>query len=96
MDYSAIETLTITLNGAHQRKNAAVAVMTLEVLRQYYALIVEDDDLRQGLRAYGLAWRLGDGRQTPRILIDGAHNPEGAETLALRFEILIRTSGFIS
>ncbi len=33
-----IEPLTITLNGAHQRTNAAVAVMTLEVLRQYYAL----------------------------------------------------------
>ncbi|MFC5652079.1 bifunctional folylpolyglutamate synthase/dihydrofolate synthase [Paenibacillus solisilvae] len=77
-----IEPLTITLNGAHQRTNAAVAVMTLEVLRQYYALIVEDDDLRQGLRDAAWPGRLEMLKTSPRILIDGAHNPEGAETLA--------------
>jgi dihydrofolate synthase/folylpolyglutamate synthase len=77
-----IEPLTITLNGAHQRTNAAVAVMTLEVLRQYYALIVDDDDLRQGLRDTAWPGRLEMVQTSPRILIDGAHNPEGAETLA--------------
>ncbi len=77
-----IEPLTITLNGAHQRTNAAVAVMTLEVLRQYYALIVEDDDLMQGLRDTAWPGRLEMVQTSPRILIDGAHNPEGAETLA--------------
>lgn len=77
-----IEPLAITLNGAHQRTNAAVAVMTLEVLRQYYALIVEDDDLRQGLHDAAWPGRLEMVKSSPRILIDGAHNPEGAETLA--------------
>ena len=77
-----IEPLTITLNGAHQRTNAAVAVMTLEVLRQYYALIVDDDDLMQGLRDTAWPGRLEMVQTSPRILIDGAHNPEGAETLA--------------
>lgn len=77
-----IEPLTITLNGAHQRKNAAVAVMTLEVLRQYYALIVEDDALLEGLRLTAWPGRLEMVSHSPRILLDGAHNPEGAETLA--------------
>lgn len=77
-----IEPLTITMNGAHQRKNAAIAIMTLEVLRQYYALIVEDEDLAAGLRETAWPGRLEMVSDNPRILLDGAHNPEGAETLA--------------
>lgn len=80
--FRSIDDLTITLNGAHQRTNAAVAVMTLETMRQYYALIVEDDDLREGLRSAAWPGRLEMVSQEPRILVDGAHNPEGAETLA--------------
>ncbi|KRE74665.1 bifunctional folylpolyglutamate synthase/dihydrofolate synthase [Paenibacillus sp. Soil750] len=80
--FRPIPNLSITLNGEHQLKNAAVAVMTLEVLRQYYATIVEDSDLQKGL--VGTKWpgRLEMVSQEPRILIDGAHNPEGAATLA--------------
>ncbi|CAH1214950.1 Folylpolyglutamate synthase [Paenibacillus allorhizoplanae] len=80
--FRPIPNLSITLNGEHQLKNAAVAVMTLEVLRQYYATIVEDVDLQKGL--VGTKWpgRLEMVSQEPRILIDGAHNPEGAATLA--------------
>jgi dihydrofolate synthase/folylpolyglutamate synthase len=74
---------TITLNGAHQLKNAAVAIMTLEVLRQYYALIVEDDVLFRALRDTKWPGRLEMVHEAPRILLDGAHNPEGAETLAV-------------
>jgi dihydrofolate synthase/folylpolyglutamate synthase len=80
--FRSIDPLTITLNGAHQRTNAAVAVMTLEVLRQYNALVVEDDILAEGLRAAAWPGRLEMVSQKPRILIDGAHNPEGAESLA--------------
>ncbi|KIL36402.1 folylpolyglutamate synthase [Cohnella kolymensis] len=77
-----IDSLTITLNGAHQVANAAVAVMTLEVLRQYYALIVDDEDLAAGLASTEWAGRLEMVSRQPRILIDGAHNPEGMEALA--------------
>jgi len=80
--FRSIDPLSITLNGAHQRMNAAVAVMTLEVLRQYYALIVEDDVLVEGLRQAAWPGRLEMVARSPRLLLDGAHNPEGAETLA--------------
>jgi dihydrofolate synthase / folylpolyglutamate synthase len=79
--FRALQSLTITLNGAHQITNAAVAVMTLEVLRQYYALIVEDDDLLAGLRNASWPGRLEMVSRNPRVLIDGAHNPEGMEAL---------------
>lgn len=77
-----IEDLKISLNGAHQRANAAVAVMALEILRQYNALVVDDDALQAGL--YEAAWpgRMEMVAREPRILLDGAHNPEGAEMLA--------------
>ncbi|WP_082593279.1 bifunctional folylpolyglutamate synthase/dihydrofolate synthase [Paenibacillus sp. Soil766] len=80
--FRPIPELSITLNGEHQLKNAAVAVMTLEVLRQYYATIVDDVDLQQGLTGTKWPGRLEMVSQEPRILIDGAHNPEGAATLA--------------
>lgn len=80
--FRAIQSLTVTLNGAHQLVNAAVAVMTLEVLRQYYALIVDDEDLAAGLRETSWPGRLEMVSESPRILLDGAHNPEGMEALA--------------
>ncbi|MEC0211192.1 bifunctional folylpolyglutamate synthase/dihydrofolate synthase [Paenibacillus ehimensis] len=77
-----IPDVAISMNGPHQLKNAAVALMTLEVLRQYYALIVEDEDLLRAMKAAQWPGRLEMVSQEPRILIDGAHNPEGAESLA--------------
>lgn len=86
MDFSGpfrkIRDVTITMNGAHQLKNAAVALMTLEVLRQYYAVILDDEDLLKGMMETQWAGRLEMVSRSPRILLDGAHNPEGAESLA--------------
>ncbi|MDQ6418635.1 folylpolyglutamate synthase/dihydrofolate synthase family protein [Paenibacillus sp. LHD-117] len=80
--FRTIEPLSITLNGAHQRTNAATAVMALEVLRQYNALVIEDEALREGLLKAAWPGRLEMVSRDPRILLDGAHNPEGAEMLA--------------
>lgn len=80
--FRTIQSLTVSLNGAHQIANAAVAVMTIEVLRQYYALIVDDADLRQGLAGTMWPGRLEMVTRDPRILLDGAHNPEGMEALS--------------
>jgi dihydrofolate synthase/folylpolyglutamate synthase len=77
-----IQDLTIRMNGVHQLKNAAVSVMALEVLRQYYAVLVDDEDLSTGLEAMKWAGRLEMISEQPRLLVDGAHNPEGAATLA--------------
>jgi dihydrofolate synthase/folylpolyglutamate synthase len=57
--FRTIEPLRIAMNGSHQRTNAAVAVMTLEVLRQYNALMMEDEALESGLQAahWPVGWR---------------------------------------
>lgn len=77
-----IDEVTITLNGPHQLQNAAVALMGIEVLRQYQALIVSDEDLQDGMKMTAWPGRLELIQTNPRVLIDGAHNPEGAAALA--------------
>lgn len=80
--FRTIPSVAISLNGPHQFKNATLALMTLEVLRQYYAVIVDDDVLLEGMSSTAWPGRLEMVQQEPRILLDGAHNPEGAATLA--------------
>ncbi|WP_027092674.1 bifunctional folylpolyglutamate synthase/dihydrofolate synthase [Cohnella thermotolerans] len=80
--FRSLPSLTVSLNGAHQIVNASVALMTLEVLRQYYALIVEDEALEAGLKKVSWPGRLEMVSRDPRILLDGAHNPEGMQALA--------------
>ncbi|QJC52947.1 bifunctional folylpolyglutamate synthase/dihydrofolate synthase [Paenibacillus albicereus] len=80
--FRTMSRLSLTMAGAHQRKNAAAAVMALEALRQYNALLVEDEQLLEGLRSAQWPGRLEMVRREPRLLLDGAHNPEGAESLA--------------
>lgn len=80
--FRTIPSVEISLNGPHQLKNATLAIMTLEVLRQYYAVLVDDDVLLEGMRTAAWPGRLEMVQQEPRVLLDGAHNPEGAATLA--------------
>jgi dihydrofolate synthase/folylpolyglutamate synthase len=72
----------IQLLGEHQVKNAAVALMTLEVLRQYYAVVTEDELEREAMLTTKWAGRLEKIADEPRLYLDGAHNPEGAQALA--------------
>ncbi|MCE5170238.1 bifunctional folylpolyglutamate synthase/dihydrofolate synthase [Paenibacillus profundus] len=80
--FRSMEQMTLTLNGAHQLKNAAAALMALEVLRQYMAFMLDDEETRAGMRRAAWPGRLEIVSEKPRMLLDGAHNPEGAETLA--------------
>ncbi|MFD0588302.1 bifunctional folylpolyglutamate synthase/dihydrofolate synthase [Paenibacillus sp. GCM10027627] len=79
--FRTIEPLKIGLNGAHQRTNAAVAVMALETLRQYNALVLDDEVLQAGLLKAAWPGRMEMVMREPRLLLDGAHNPEGAAVL---------------
>lgn len=90
------------LQGEHQCKNAAGVLMVLEVLRQYMAFILDDEDVQRGMGRTEWPGRLETVSEQPRIVLDGAHNPEGAETLAqalpevYRYEKLILMMGMLS
>ncbi|MHA0857058.1 bifunctional folylpolyglutamate synthase/dihydrofolate synthase [Paenibacillus sp. CMAA1364] len=74
--------IEIGLKGEHQIMNAAGAMMVLEILRQYMAFVMDDEDILQGFKDTQWAGRLEEVTTSPRIIVDGAHNPEGAESLA--------------
>lgn len=74
--------LEMSMLGEHQCKNAAGVMMVLEILRQYMAFVLEDEPVQHGFEATFWAGRLERISTEPRIVLDGAHNPEGAETLA--------------
>jgi dihydrofolate synthase/folylpolyglutamate synthase len=78
--------LNIALKGRHQAENAAVAIMALEVLKQFYAIIWEEENLRGGLAKTHWPGRLEVVKPHPLVVLDGAHNPDGirALTRALR------------
>ena len=71
----------VNLRGAHQIVNAALAVKTVEVLSDQ--IPVGAEAIRTGLKTVQWPARLqvvSRGQQT--IVLDGAHNPAGAEALA--------------
>ncbi|WP_068615741.1 bifunctional folylpolyglutamate synthase/dihydrofolate synthase [Paenibacillus tuaregi] len=74
--------LTVSLQGEHQSKNAAGVMMVLEVLRQYMAFVLEDDEVAAGFKDTFWAGRMEQISEDPLLILDGAHNPEGAESLA--------------
>lgn len=74
--------LRIRLRGEHQITNASVAVMAVQWLKQYMAMLITEEDVRQGLAETIWAGRLETISNEPEIIVDGAHNPQGMQALS--------------
>ncbi|HHY72826.1 MAG TPA: bifunctional folylpolyglutamate synthase/dihydrofolate synthase [Bacillus bacterium] len=79
--FNKLENLEISMKGAHQIKNAATALMTIDYLRQYYSFVIDEEQIRNGLRKTTWNGRFEKISDEPLIFIDGAHNPEGIDSL---------------
>jgi dihydrofolate synthase/folylpolyglutamate synthase len=81
-DAQAMDRHEIALAGEHQRMNAAVALRTTQILDGQ--IPISEAALRRGLKETQWAGRCQiiqrDNGQT--VLLDGAHNPAAAQTLA--------------
>jgi dihydrofolate synthase/folylpolyglutamate synthase len=66
------------LAGEYQTRNAALAVMAVEALKSFPVRV---GDIRRGLANTSWPGRLDEYRSQRRTLLDGAHNPEGAQLL---------------
>lgn len=73
-------TYSINLLGTHQITNAGTAFLALQVLQQKNWPI-SPRSIRQGFATVKWPGRLDIWSQKPFILADGAHNPEGLESL---------------
>ena len=70
------ERLPIALSGTHQKQNAALALSALHTAK----IEVNEDAIARGLAT--VIWPARFQRWDERTIIDGAHNPAGARTLA--------------
>jgi dihydrofolate synthase/folylpolyglutamate synthase len=78
-----IDGIRVGLLGAHQHENAAVALGVLEAAEG--VLGVDPAAARDGLAAARWPGRLEVVSDHPRVILDGAHNPDGARVLAAAF-----------
>jgi len=76
---NATQNFTIPLLGNHQLRNAAVAITTIEALREK-GWKISADALRVGLCKTFWPGRFEVMRKSPVFIIDGAHNPQGVQT----------------
>ncbi len=76
--FGSLKHLELNLNGVHQFKNASTAVFSSQLLNAMgYEL--NEDDIRKGLK--NVVWE-GRLERYGNIIIDGAHNVDGAKHLA--------------
>ena len=74
--------LQINLIGDHQVKNSVVALTTIELIKNKLEILISEEDLRKGLMETKWPGRIEKIKENPMFIIDGAHNEEGAESLA--------------
>jgi dihydrofolate synthase/folylpolyglutamate synthase len=83
----AWEGLRLGLPGAFQRDNAAVALTVLALVGE--RLPCSPAAVRAGLADVRWPGRLAVVGERPRVILDGAHNPAGAEALARELPALL-------
>jgi dihydrofolate synthase/folylpolyglutamate synthase len=75
------EALQVPLPGRHQVENAVLAVAAAEAAQEQ-GFPLDSAAIRRGLAEVAWPGRLEVVQDRPRVIVDGAHNPAGAETLA--------------
>jgi dihydrofolate synthase/folylpolyglutamate synthase len=77
------------LAGRYQGENAAVAIAAAEVLSRTWKPLAKSAIIR-GVREARWEGRLDTASRRPLVLLDGAHNEEGAASLAAHIREVIR------
>jgi len=77
--YQHLQELFVPLHGAHQGVNAALAVTSTSA---FFGRALDPEVVAEGLLATEVAGRFEVVRRNPLVILDGAHNPDGAEAAA--------------
>ncbi|MGC8660840.1 MAG: bifunctional folylpolyglutamate synthase/dihydrofolate synthase, partial [Desulfomonilaceae bacterium] len=76
----AIEGLRLAMTGAHQMKNASLAIRTVEELIKM-GYVIPEAAIREGVSITQFPGRFELLSKSPYVVIDGAHTPEGMRLL---------------
>ena len=79
-DFGRYKALELPLLGAHQLRNAAVVLTTVDVLREE-GWNISDENVRMGLKTVRWPGRFELLRREPLFIVDGGHNPQCIEAL---------------
>jgi len=71
----------IPLPGAHQARNAGVAVTLARQVGDALGVAIEDEAIARGLRAADWPGRFEVMDADPLVVLDGAHNPDACQAL---------------
>ena len=77
-----IDEVMLPVFGAHQADNAALALAVVAAFLGESFDNMDDDLVRQGFAAVTSPGRLEIVHRDPTVILDGAHNPHGAQTAA--------------
>lgn len=80
-DYGELKGIKTRLLGEHQLYNAAVAVETIRVLREK-GFEISNEQIKTGIEDTVWTGRFEVVQARPLMIIDGAHNPDGARAFA--------------
>lgn len=78
----------LAMNGPHQAVNAAVSLMTIDILRNFLSYLLEEEEIARGLQQTRWPGRLEVVSPRPMVMLDGAHNQEGIEALVTSLQRL--------
>lgn len=73
------EDVFLALHGAHQGDNAAVAVAAAEA---FFGRALDEEVVREALGTVSVPGRFEIVGRSPLVVLDGAHNPDGARATA--------------
>ena len=69
------------MKGIHQVGNAALALMAVMYVKTYLSFLIEEEEIRTGLREAYWIGRFEKLQSNPDIIIDGAHNQKVLKAL---------------
>ncbi|MEA2683373.1 MAG: dihydrofolate synthase / folylpolyglutamate synthase [Chloroflexota bacterium] len=90
---NAVAGLRTTMLGAHQAANAGLAVVAVQALAARLAMDVTETAIRDGVRRTVWPGRLELFGGSPRVLVDGAHNPAAIAAVVAAVSDLVAPPG---
>lgn len=80
------EDIEINLIGDHQINNSMVALKVIDFLKESKKINISEEAIRKGLLNTRWPGRIEKIKENPMFIIDGAHNEDGAKSLAKALE----------
>ncbi len=87
--------LEISMLGNHQVENAVLAISAIQVMKNQYGIELSKESIYSGLKNARWAGRLEVLGKNPTLVIDGAHNIEGAKALKKAIKETFKYKRFI-